>query len=901
MQVYRRWIGLGLAGALGFIGSWILLQPGGPLKASEELVVVLPIEVVGPDGFTVSLTVYVADTTGVDSLYLKAHNLGYKYTPELDGSADYDRKASFRINGGAWIPIDNAHFKAFSPESKMYAPPLTGPIGGPYQTLRGMISIRETGKLRPGRNTITFRFNGTEGISSGYRILELDLRRGGRNGVSVLQGTRFVWDDPSKWGPPEGYETPAAIAEGEQLWSSRHILVKNPRSPEPIVAACADCHASSGFDLKYFNFSNHAIVVRAQFHGLSEAQGKKIAAYIRSVDLKLPPGETVASCGGRPWDPPYQPGPGLSKRPVECWAAGAGRQWVLDTDRQMLAFLAPSRSFQAQLEVLTGVPEPKLLQPEVDLAWENVAKYWRLSETLRVSDIPVSFELPDIFAWWPQIYPGDFFSEAVWHNSRYYQNYLTVKQLLEERGADFFVEKQRQGAATVDVDWGLAKLFRDYNFRLNPKHNAHEDLNPPPEWGGQYPTHPLGRMMHIAVARWFLMKMWELQMEHKLEDRYADVYSENARQLDMTKADRALLLDGPWLMDQSMHRLAKNHDAFASPFPTLARHGYEDLAWWHLATVLTPRWRADNPSNGAIDWSYIYEQSRDALVPYGRDHTIGHLYYVLVAMQTHASFYSDEGKLSGWGSLRRIGMRNLKTSTPLAWLGAHYMPVSFRKLNRDTLRLITENLLRVWLEEAERYDLTHWQTLYGQNVGGSPALEPPETLFDVPQERCTPDGHPAANVNLDGWKNRSFMQYLYNAQCLEVDPGLLDRTARFWERITPGGNWERFFLETSNDPSESDPTPTVTLPTPTRTFEVSSPYPNPAKHMVTFSYVLPEPANVQLELFDLLGRPVAVISVDQAAGTYEQHVSIEHLAAGTYLYRLQAGRWLKTGRLLVAR
>ncbi|MDQ7041882.1 MAG: T9SS C-terminal target domain-containing protein, partial [Rhodothermus sp.] len=312
MQYRRRSLWALCWGLLILSGSGILIAPFWKLQASEEVVVTLPIEVIGPDSFVVAVEVFVSDTTGVDSLYLKAHNLGYKYTPELDGTGDYDKKASFRINGGAWIPIDNAHFKAFYPESKMYAPPLTGPIGGPYQTLRGMISIRGTGKLRPGRNTIEFRFNGTEGISSGYRVLELDLRRGGRNGQSVLQGTRFVWDDPAQWGPPEGYDTPEAIAEGQRLWKSRHLL--RDASGQPLVAACADCHAESGFDLKYFNFSNRSIIVRAQFHGLSEDEGKKIAAYIRSIDLKLPPGETVASCGGRPWDPPYQPGPGLSKR-----------------------------------------------------------------------------------------------------------------------------------------------------------------------------------------------------------------------------------------------------------------------------------------------------------------------------------------------------------------------------------------------------------------------------------------------------------------------------------------------------------------------------------------------------------------------------------------------------------
>ncbi len=890
---YRRRSLLGLCwGLLILSGSGMLIAPFWKLQASEEVVVTLPIEVIGPDGFVVAVEVFVSDTTGVDSLYLKAHNLGYKYTPELDGTGDYDKKASFRINGGAWIPIDNAHFKAFYPESKMYAPPLTGPIGGPYQTLRGMISIRETGRLKPGKNVIEFRFNGTEGISSGYRVLELDLRRGGRNGQSVLQGTRFVWEDPSQWGPPEGYNTPEAIAEGQRLWKSRHLL--RDVSGKPLVAACADCHAESGFDLKYFNFSNHAIIERAKFHGLSEDEGKKIAAYIRSIDLKLPPGETVASCGGRPWDPPYQPGPGLSKRPVECWAAGAGRRWVLDSDHAMLPFLAPSARFRAELDALQGVPEPEMLHPEVDLSWANVQRYWRMDSTLVLAEIPVSFELPDIFAWWPQIYPGDFFPEEVWHSSTYYQNYQTVKQLLAEKGAAYYIEQQRKSRNSPKWDEGLARLFNRYNFRLNPKHNDHAELSPPPEWGGRYPTDPRGRIMHIAVARWAFMKMWELQMEYKLEDHYADVYSDNVRGIPMEKADRGLLLTGPWLMDQTMHRLSKNEKYAAAPFPTMARLKYEDLSWWHLATILTPRLRTDNPSGGAVDWSYIFEVSRNALMGYGRNHTIGHLYYVIAAMQAHTSWYADDGFTPGWGTTRRLGVRLMKTGSPLVWFGAHYMPVGFRELDRDTLRLITEHLLRSWLIEASRYDLRHWQTLYGnERVGGSKGIEPPETVFDVPQEKCTEDGHPSTGVNINDWKNRAFMQYLFNAQCLGVRPTLLDSVARFWEAISPGGNWERFFLNGEETPTYSE------TPTDWR-FTLNAPYPHPAVSRVIFAYTLPHTLPVRLEIYDLLGRRVAVV-VDavQPAGLHRIPFDTHTLASGRYVYRLKAGPYEAVQTLIV--
>ena len=107
----------------------------------------------------------------------------------------------------------------------------------------------------------------------------------------------------------------AEIAEGERLWRSAPLRASSLTGAPAIRAHCGDCHAQDGKDLKYFNYSNLSIVVRSQFHGLSQRQGKEIASYIRSLDLPHP---------GRPWNPPYQPGPGMQTRAGAELAAGAG-------------------------------------------------------------------------------------------------------------------------------------------------------------------------------------------------------------------------------------------------------------------------------------------------------------------------------------------------------------------------------------------------------------------------------------------------------------------------------------------------------------------------------------------------------------------------------------------------
>ena len=74
------------------------------------------------------------------------------------------------------------------------------------------------------------------------------------------------------------------------------------------------------------------------FHGLTAQQGDQIASYIRSLNMPSP---------GWPWNPPYQPGPGLDSQPVSNWAAGAGINAVLDSDAAMQSYLGSPNGWAA--------------------------------------------------------------------------------------------------------------------------------------------------------------------------------------------------------------------------------------------------------------------------------------------------------------------------------------------------------------------------------------------------------------------------------------------------------------------------------------------------------------------------------------------------------------------------
>ena len=86
------------------------------------------------------------------------------------------------------------------------------------------------------------------------------------------------------------------------------------------------------------------------------------------------------------------------------------------------------------------------------------------------------------------------------------------------------------------------------------------------------------------------------------------------------------------------------------------------------------------------------------------------------------------------------------------------------------------------------------------------------------------------------------------------------------------------------------------------TFNLSQNYPNPARGTTTIAFTLAEPGEVKLEVFDLSGRKVATVAEGRrAAGENEATFDASRLAAGVYIYRLQAGDEVASKRLAVVK
>ena len=98
----------------------------------------------------------------------------------------------------------------------------------------------------------------------------------------------------------------------------------------------------------------------------------------------------------------------------------------------------------------------------------------------------------------------------------------------------------------------------------------------------------------------------------------------------------------------------------------------------------------------------------------------------------------------------------------------------------------------------------------------------------------------------------------------------------------------------AGSPSRSIENDVVMEANPTE-YTLANAYPNPFNPSTTISYELPEPTRVQLSVFDMLGREVAVlVDGEKAAGRHAVRFNAEGLTSGIYVYRIHAGTFTQT-------
>jgi hypothetical protein len=93
----------------------------------------------------------------------------------------------------------------------------------------------------------------------------------------------------------------------------------------------------------------------------------------------------------------------------------------------------------------------------------------------------------------------------------------------------------------------------------------------------------------------------------------------------------------------------------------------------------------------------------------------------------------------------------------------------------------------------------------------------------------------------------------------------------------------------------------VALDMPQR-YQLHHNYPNPFNPSTNINFDLPQAQDVRLEVFDLLGRRVALlVNESLAAGFHSVTFDASALTSGVYFYRIQAGSFVKTQKMMLVK
>ena len=81
---------------------------------------------------------------------------------------------------------------------------------------------------------------------------------------------------------------------------------------------------------------------------------------------------------------------------------------------------------------------------------------------------------------------------------------------------------------------------------------------------------------------------------------------------------------------------------------------------------------------------------------------------------------------------------------------------------------------------------------------------------------------------------------------------------------------------------------------------LSQNYPNPYNPSTTISYSIPAPSLVSLKIFNILGQEITtLVNEEKSAGNYEVNFNASNLPSGVYIYKMKAGEYVQTRKMIL--
>jgi hypothetical protein len=85
-------------------------------------------------------------------------------------------------------------------------------------------------------------------------------------------------------------------------------------------------------------------------------------------------------------------------------------------------------------------------------------------------------------------------------------------------------------------------------------------------------------------------------------------------------------------------------------------------------------------------------------------------------------------------------------------------------------------------------------------------------------------------------------------------------------------------------------------------YKLNQNYPNPFNPSTTIEYKIPKKDKVKVELFNILGERIDILIDEiQSAGNYKLNPNLHHLPSGIYFYKMTAGSYKITNKMMLLR
>ena len=189
--------------------------------------------------------------------------------------------------------------------------------------------------------------------------------------------------------------------------------------------------------------------------------------------------------------------------------------------------------------------------------------------------------------------------------------------------------------------------------------------------------------------------------------------------------------------------------------------------------------------------------------------------------------------------------------------------LTFNAANKESISIASfqEKVHLIWTDDRN----TEWEVFYIKSIDNGVNWEAEELISSIPI------------------KSRSSRVSVFEKNVFVV-----------WEDVPSGAPDEiifrRYITPTSVDNEIISP----------QEFDIDQNYPNPFNPTTTIKYQIPELSFVTLKVYDVLGNEIAtLVNEEKPVGSYEVEFNATGLPSGIYFYRLQAGSFVETKKMVL--